>query len=235
MWAVLRPSSLLLLFSLLPALGSSTHTARCAARHRNGSASGRAASALVRVRVLLWSWPTWKSWRWLFHLSNGPIHLVLLLLLSLLLLLFFLLLRHCCFVMHFHCRLAFRFIRRFVCSTLSLTSRGNRSNGVSLPPSCLPPSSSWLRLGKYNLIFILMISHNATRLSWLLFALGVCASTWRCQKAAANPCCSWAVPLPKSTTARGERAIARERDREWNIRDWVTSLVNDCLDASVMC
>lgn len=54
----------------------------------------------------------------------------------------------------------------------------------------LSGSSSLLRLGKYNLIFILMISHNATRLSWILFALGVCASTWRCQKAAAISCCS---------------------------------------------
>lgn len=92
----------------------------------------------------------------------------------------------------------------------------------------LSASSSRLRLGKYNLIFILMISHNATRLSWILFALGVCASTWRCQKAAAISCCSWAVPLPKSTTAQGESASARER----KIHNWVTSLVNDCLDAS---
>lgn len=71
-------------------------------------------------------------------------------------------------------------------NSLSL-SHLSRQSQWRLP---LSASSSRLRLGKYNLIFILMISHNATRLSWILFALGVCASTWRCQKAAAISCCS---------------------------------------------
>lgn len=58
---------------------------------------------------------------------------------------------------------------------------GNRY-GVS------PLPSSRLRLGKHNLIFILMIS----QLSWLLFALGVCLDIYakRQRDSSANPCCS---------------------------------------------
>lgn len=190
----------------------------------------------------LWS-PTRKSWRRLFHLSNEPIPSFWAQSLSLspspspahhlpishpavcmALLCISIAVWHFVLSVSLFAHLSPRLCRRIMAMASSAISR------VQVPPA--PTFKTWSlqmstapspRLGKYNLIFILMISHSTTRHSWFCLLLEFASTS----STALNPRCLYcqsAAPLQLSNLyIQKHNSSGRRKGQEINRPDQLSS------------